>query len=184
MIIGISGKMNAGKNTVGNLIAEIHHSKPVYLVSFAGLLKQICALMLDVPLETMEDRSFKNTKLAECFGNKTVRELMQFIGNSFRHGLSDNIWIDYLLNKIHDDNNTIYVITDVRFKNEYNAILKRGGEVIRVVRPDTDSDMDESEVDLDDVKFSYVVRNNCDMKTLKVKVRKVVRTILDVHNIH
>lgn len=184
MIIGVSGKMNAGKNTVGNLIAEIHHSKPVYLVSFASLLKQICALMLGVPLETMEDRDFKNTKLDKRFGNKTVRELMQFVGNSFRHGLNDNIWVDSLLDKLHDDNNTIYVITDVRFKNEYDAIVKRGGEVIRVIRPDIDTDMDESEVDLDNFKFPYVVRNNCDLKTLKVKVRKIVRTILDVHNIH
>lgn len=84
MLIGISGKMGAGKNLVCTIIqgltaAKKHNIenpsfewiKKYYINSiweqkaFAGKLKQTASLLTGIPVEKFEDQEFKNTPIGE-----------------------------------------------------------------------------------------------------------------------
>lgn len=182
MIIGISGKKGSGKNTVADIIKYKIKKKHIRLVSFAEPIKEILSLLLNVPLETLEDRNFKKTRLSAEFDNKTPRELMKIIGTFMRTTVNEDFWINQIMKQIYDNSDTLYVITDVRYKNEMNAILKRGGEIIRVERTNNNTDTHQSETDLDDVSFEYTIHNNGTIEQLIPKVVRMVNYILDVHN--
>lgn len=89
-----------------------------------------------------------------------------------------------------------WIISDVRFPNECQAIKDRGGIVVRVDRPRhiptgteglyidldrarTNSEIidystHESETALDDYKFDYVIENDSDISSLIEKVREML----------
>ena len=62
------------------------------------------------------------------------REFLQKLGTEFgREQLGENIWVDMLISSL--DKEKSYIIPDVRFDNEAEAIRKAGGKVIKVIRP-------------------------------------------------
>jgi hypothetical protein len=73
-LIGISGQISNGKDTVGDLIlkltskydVEIQEPIPIWKIKkFAGLLKQATAIILNCFVSDLEKDSFKNTPLGE-----------------------------------------------------------------------------------------------------------------------
>ena len=82
-----------------------------------------------------------------------------------------------------------WIITDVRFPNECEAIKQRGGIVIRVERKPFNraggmegnkqfseqikEDTHPSETALDNYKFDYVIENNSDIPSLIEKVKQL-----------
>lgn len=133
----------------------------------------------------------------------TPRELMQFIGTDlFRDKLLNNIWVnalfaDYQSKTIIDKNITKgfpkveypnWIITDMRFPNEMEAVKDRKGITIRVNRPlgshsliynndgttDFNGSVHESETALDNHTFDYVIDNNSDIPHLIEEVRKML----------
>ncbi|MCK9369448.1 hypothetical protein M0R04_05880 [Candidatus Dojkabacteria bacterium] len=77
-------------------------------------------------------------------------------------GVSQDVWVNILFDKLYKD--SVYIINDVRYKNEYNRIKDSGGYVIKVVRddlPEPEYGADhQSENDLDDVEdWDYIIRN-------------------------
>jgi hypothetical protein len=111
----------------------------------------------------------------------TPRELMQFIGTDlFRDKLLNNIWVNALFadykkpaqiaiettggytNYPTSVNFPNWIITDVRFPNEVEAIKKRGGIVIRINRNNIDnSSTRESETALDNYQGFDWTLDNC-----------------------
>lgn len=74
MIIGISGYIGSGKDTVGQIIRELTDDCPfehegVYsewvIKKYASKLKQIASLLLGIPVEKFEDQEFKKTLLSD-----------------------------------------------------------------------------------------------------------------------
>ena len=79
-----------------------------------------------------------------------VRHLMQAIGtNLFRNNLSQNIWVDNTMFRANAciNRNGLCFIPDVRFQNEVNAILNKGGVIYRINRfePKDNKPVHESE---------------------------------------
>lgn len=67
-----------------------------------------------------------------------------------------------------------WIIPDVRFPNEVEAIKKRGGIVIRVNRSGfEDNDIHPSEIALDNYQyFDYIINNDSDIPALLEKVKE------------
>jgi dephospho-CoA kinase len=62
-LIGISGKIGSGKDTVAAIIQELY---PQYEVKkFAGKLKDIASILTGIPVEKFEDQEFKKTDLGK-----------------------------------------------------------------------------------------------------------------------
>ena len=68
-----------------------------------------------------------------------------------------------------------WIITDVRFPNELEAIEKRGGLTIRVERSRySNGDFHASETALDNAEFDYTINNNGTIEQLIEKVREIL----------
>lgn len=172
LIIGLAGKMGVGKNYIADELHKILEKKGIHVIkiAFADQLKINCICKYNIPFNEVYTGE-KNNK---------IRTLLQKTGTEEgRDVYGENIWINYIdtwikvlakgsLNKI------VFIITDVRFKNEADYIKKNQGKVINIIAPlrnknrlmTEKSDANHlSEIDLDDYKtFDYIIRNDIDDK--------------------
>ena len=182
MIIGISGKMGSGKDTLAEMISTLSSGENQYIVKHhADKLKKIVSLLINVPVAFLNDQAFKRKNLSSDWG-MTVRELLQKVGtDGLRNNVHENIWInslyaDYLPKGFSSMEEYLkslkpgdfvkmdlpnWVIADVRFPNEAEAVREKGGILVRINR-DLDVTSDHaSETSLDDWHdWDYVVDNN------------------------
>lgn len=225
MIIGISGKIGSGKDTVGKVIQYLEYCKDYphnsrsfedwesnignhskwKIKKFAGKLKEIASILTGIPVKDFEDQEFKQTILNEewtrsFFTNKgdifkekmTVRQFLQLLGTEgLRNGLHTNVWVnalfvDYKPDKMSEDYPSKWIITDMRFSNEMEAVKERNGITIRVIRPhgytnpytgeykEMPLNYHSSETALDDVKFDYEIINDGSIEELIEKVKEIL----------
>ena len=137
-IIGLVGFIGSGKGTAGDILKDLGFIP----VSFAGLVKDVTAVMFDWPRhllegDTDESRLFRETPDAYWSSKQgydfTPREALQKIGTECgRDVFHTDFWILALEKKL--DKNKNYVITDVRFPNEMDWITKTGGFVFEIQR--------------------------------------------------
>jgi len=178
LIIGISGKMGSGKDTIAK---EIMKSFPEYnfrRVSFGYNVKKIVSILTGFDMRTILSRKVKSIFLEDW--NMTVGELFQQVGtNALRDVLNEDTWILSLFNNVNNGENII--ITDVRFENEANAILNRGGYLIRVNGDpkklsdnETRNSNHKSETELDNFKkFDIVYENLPPIENLQKLIEKI-----------
>lgn len=166
MIIALSGRMGSGKDTAADMILSYDYGYEIK--RFSGKLKQVAELLTGIPAEAFNSQEVKQRHLGEEWG-MTVRELLQRLGtDAVRDGLHTNAWVNALFADYEQGMN--WIITDCRFPNEYEAVKKRGGIVVRIERGERKQDVHPSESALDDADFDYVIDNNGTLEDLKKKV--------------
>jgi hypothetical protein len=113
--------------------------------------------------------------------NTTIREFLQTLGTEcLRDNLSKNIWAAALFadykarDPEYDAFYPNWIITDMRFPNEMDAVELRCGITIKVVRPGTVVGTHPSETALDDAKFDYEIINDAGIPELIEKVREIL----------
>jgi hypothetical protein len=217
MIIGISGRIGSGKDTVGEIIQKLcltNKGPEFEIKKFAGKLKQMASLLTGIPVEDFEDQEIKNSILGEEWGKlgvnnpllaiepfkkfqfwelMSVRELLQKLGtDAVRDGLHKDAWVNALFadyRNFHTDKFSVrqginkpeypnWIITDMRFPNEMEAIVKRGGLTIKVIRPvkksKTTPRLHPSETALDGHTMHYDIINDGSIEDLIKKVREIL----------
>jgi len=194
-LIGISGRIHAGKDTVGQIIQLLdtrkHYNLEIALESFhlyekfsswqiqkfAGKLKQIGGILAGVPPTAFESQDFKNSSMGPNWGEMTYRTFLQRLGTeAIRNNIHTNAWVNATMADYTSEDK--WLITDVRFPNEAQAIVDRGGIVIRVVRDESISnslELHESETALDDWNFDHVIRNYGSLGQLEEEVKMFCR---------
>ena len=145
MIIGITGFMGSGKDTVAKMFVE----KGAVQDSFAAPLKDLCASVFGwdrhmLEGDTVASRDFRET--ADIYwtrklgiDNFTPRLALQLLGTDImRTHFNQDIWLDSLEYRIRKNNpaDQIVVVSDCRFKNELDLIKQLDGVVIHVIRDD------------------------------------------------
>ena len=168
MIIGLSGYARSGKDTAADRLVSNHG---FVRYSFAAPMKK--AMYILNPIVNSDSiGNFRYQSLVDVYGldsakesNPEIRRLLQVFGTEVgRSMFGNNFWVDLTLNSIKEDN---VVISDVRFKNEADAIKKLGGQVWRINRhgigPVTDH---SSEIDLDDYAFNHIIDNDFSVSDL------------------
>ena len=171
-LIGISGKMGSGKDTLASRLIYFLNgecdSRPIGGVThlkFAMLLKRAVSVITGT---SMQDNLHHKDMVVERFGNKTLGQLQQEIGTYFRTAYHENVWVDPVIQKARDDcgDGAVVLISDVRFPNEADAIRAAGGVVIRLHCPldaaqsETRDAAHISETALDDyAHFAAIVEN-------------------------
>ena len=68
-----------------------------------------------------------------------------------------------------------WIITDMRFPNELEAVKKKGGITIRVNRPDLEQNNHPSETSLDSATFDFIINNDKDIEHLINEVREILK---------
>lgn len=154
MIIGISGKLGSGKDTVGEIIKyltavdtspecvkrlkfglpiEGYHNSTFINKKFAGKLKAVGSLLTGIPIEMFEDQEFKKTDLPNewvyiengyAARNMTVRDFLQKLGTE---AMRDGLHKNVWINALYSD-----------YKKElsYCGVSKKGGLVQCAKYPD------------------------------------------------
>jgi len=164
LIIGISGKIGSGKDTIAKEILKTFPEYNFRRVSFGYNVKKVVSLLTGIDMRTILSRKIKTYYLSEW--DMTVGEMFQVVGtDSIRDNLSDNTWIYSLFNNVKDGENII--ITDVRFKNEAYSILNRGGYLIRLIGDPKQTILKDkrklqhkSETELDDFNMFDIIYEN------------------------
>ena len=169
MIVGLSGYAQTGKDTVANYLIErygftrVAFADPIREAIYRLNPKIAIADMRDVPLATAVDGlGWESVKV----DSSDARELLQRMGTEVgRHMFGENFWVDQAMQKISQYENV--VITDVRYPNELEAILKASGEAWRIVKDDVSAvNRHGSETALDHYQFEYIIFNNGTKKDL------------------
>jgi hypothetical protein len=117
MLIGIHAPMHGGKTTVANFIKQ-HISAEVR--PFAGPLKRIA-----ITMGWNGQKDEKGRRLLQLLGTQCGRECIR-----------DDIWTQLWLDEAQKLGGHI-IADDVRFPDEAEAIIARGGMVLRVVGRET-----------------------------------------------
>jgi hypothetical protein len=237
-VIGINGKINSGKDTIGKIIQYLTANEEVKKITtleewldsddlngrdfnwkikkYAGKLKQTASLLTGIPIEMFEDQEFKKTALGpqwnyndiigyghhnvpvygESEQEMLVRELLQKLGTeAMRDGLHTNVWVNALFADYTPTHYAVgafdtkltdgipfypnWIITDMRFPNEMDAVVERKGITIRVVRPEMHSlqamvPAHASETAIDNAKFDYEIINDGTIEDLVEKVKEIL----------
>lgn len=184
------------------------NSTPWVIKRFSGKLKKIASLLTGIPEDAFESQYTKESELGEewdTWGYKgrndgdgvfpkftgepyrkrmTVREFLQILGtDAVRNNLHENAWVnalmaDYKPAKMSEYNPSKWIVTDVRFPNEAQAIKDRGGVIVRVNRPGVGPvNNHPSETSLNNWDFDYIIENNGTLEDLKHTVEILMDTI-------
>lgn len=137
-IFGFGYKSRVGKDTAANflvgLIRQITRNKLVIKTGFGAKLKAVCHdLYKHLGLQDADyydtNEHVKNTKLPII--NLSPVEIWIQFGTLVGREVYPFTWVEYPFQNTCD----YLIIQDVRFENEANEILKRGGHIFKVVNP-------------------------------------------------
>lgn len=202
LVIGLVGFIGSGKNTVAEtLVANGYHQD-----TFAAPLKDAVAQIFSWDREllegsTQESRAWRERQdpyWSKSFGRSiTPREVLQRFGTeSMRNVFHQDIWVKSLMRRIQTSEHDKFVVSDVRFQNEIQAIHDLGGSIVRVRRGGEpnwfliaeqanrgqkeaihqmiDLGIHQSEWDWIGCEFHHVIDNDGSLDDLRKKVREVI----------
>ena len=141
MIIGISGYIGSGKDTVADYLTTFKGFKRM---SYAGPLKDAVASVFGWDRDMLEGTTKSSREWREQVDpwwaerldikHLTPRWVLQQWGTEVgRRAFHDDIWIASIENKLRTTKDNV-VISDCRFPNELKSIKRSGGITIRVFR--------------------------------------------------
>lgn len=171
---------------------------------FADKLKQCTSIITGIPRFDLESNEVKNSNLPEewstykfkagngeyyHFGTKrdietynkhgfnveplSVRAFLQKFGtDACRDNIHPDFWVNALFADYKPSDN--WIITDVRFPNELNAVDQRDGLCLRLTRNSDNKSNHISETALDNAVFDYVIDNDGTIEELIEKVRGIL----------
>jgi hypothetical protein len=173
VIIGVAGKMQAGKDSTVKTLMEAGFTR----VSFADPLKQL-ALHTNPwiywPAAGIHRRLFD---IVEDVGWEAAKEhfpesraFLQDLGLGARLHIDEDVWVQTALRSRAEH----IAFSDVRFPNEWTAVKVAGGTMIRVERPGHEGDGHISERALDGFEADFTLVNDGTLDDLANATRAVL----------
>ena len=178
-LIGLTGKMGAGKDEVFKRLQTVFGEHLYRRASFADPLKDSVAALFDVNRDVLD--AWKNepnmrVSVLDLKGNGrdlgrsfSVREILQRYGTeAHREIFGEDFWVDVAMRELEKQRGKdamlrvgpyTYVFTDVRFENEARAIENAGGRLVRVRGVDDDTGDHASEAGVPDSFIDYEIDN-------------------------
>lgn len=152
VVVGLLGKAGSGKSTVADHLVENHGFKRI---SFAKPLKNIVQDIFDLTDDQVWGPAHAKEEVDPRWG-VSPRWLMQQMGEKGRNHLGKDVWINAAFKIIEESEGDRFVIEDVRYINEVEAITEHRENVIAGVikleapnRPSNDSGEHPSEAQVD-----------------------------------
>lgn len=188
MLIGLSGKKRAGKNSVADHLTARYGFEQI---AFADIMRD-AALALDPIIhgrvgdtpawrlsDEVNDLGWEYAK-----ADPEVRRTLQRLGTEVgRDTFGPDFWVERTFEKhtvdMHRVDGRRIVVTDVRFPNEVDAVAELSGTVIRIVRPGLPTtDEHPSETALDDHDFEHRILNDRGLVGLRAQTERLMDRLL------
>ena len=179
IVFGISGKAQAGKDTLAEHIRDSLAPEifDVHIIHMADELKRICRSMFgftDHQLNTIEGKnSLSHLSWSDLPYRRDkssfmkVREVLEEVGTTFFRGLDPDCHLNSVETRIKEllfqstDRIPVFLVPDIRETNEISSILRMGGANIRLAR-NTENRQTPIETALDALEpedFDYYIDN-------------------------
>lgn len=196
-LVGLIGKKRAGKDTFARVLVEEFGYRRI---AFADPLKDV-ALELDplvgpaslMALDSGAPKMHRLSDVVDVLGWEAakdtvpeVRRTLQHLGQAVRK-YDPEFWLRIGLQEAFrtrlsdglDSPGRPVVITDVRMRNEAEAIQEEGGLLVRILRPRHADDEDShiSERDLDGYDADVEVWNDSTIEALQESARRFARSM-------
>lgn len=191
--IAITGQANTGKNTLSKMLVKDIRSRDdlptmkSHYMAFADPIKEIVHIMFPkIPkIHLYGSSKFRKSIIEGALdknGNPlTIRQLLIDLGTELGRKYKDTIWLENFDERFSKFKSGIVIVTDVRFRNEFDHLKKKGFYQIRLYRPTTDAPINHisetQQNSITDDEYDYVLHNTAGLKELKNKVKEIVTAL-------
>lgn len=137
-VIGLVGLKQHGKDTAADILVKEYGFKKG---AFAKLLKNICMEHFGLSQEQVygSRKEVPDERWRDSKGNaRTPRFILQHLGTQGFRDIDPDYWVKAFFRSYSDGEK--YVVCDVRFPNELEAIISRGGKIWVVDMPGKPND--------------------------------------------
>lgn len=177
LILLVSGEMQSGKDTLASIFTTFQENN--VRMAYADELKEIA----------------KNIFNWDGIKDYKGRILLQRIGTECGRFYNKDIWVNKVIDKIKNDKSKNYIITDVRFKNEYNRMVEFASFnnydliSVRVIRSKSikekffnlfkKSTWHKSEKEFKKIPYDIIIFNNSNINDYLLKCNFLVYDIMN-----
>lgn len=195
--IAITGKANTGKNTLSRMLvrqlrlAKSQRYMSAKYIAFADPIKEMIREMFPtIPKKYLYGSSkFRSEIIPGAFKNGqplTIRQLLIDLGTEVGRNYKPSVWLDnfdYRFEQVKY--NKIVIVTDVRFRNEFEHLRNKGFFQIKLYRntgaPGSTHVSETNQDSIQDNEFDYVLHNDYSLRDLKVEVANhVIPKLYDI----
>lgn len=185
-LIGIVGHAGVGKDTAARYLNSKYDFTQI---AFADPLKRACAAAFNISYLNFHDPRLKEE--VDPYWGVSPRQVAQFVGTEmFREtveklipGIGSDFWVRRAEQEIQLNDLDKVVISDVRFQNEVDWILKSGGSILEIKRfghHGTVGIKNHASENLSSLNLgvtSYVIYNDDTLSVLYRKLDEFVNTL-------
>ena len=188
-IIALTGAKGSGKDTVGDIMQALSIPSdyaswrvPVKRIAFADPIKRQIEHIFNLSTSNNDQydlfkRSVLNYDIAEQETRSVeARHVVREIGMLMR-SYDEKQFVNYVRAAITNDPNAIWVITDLRFDNEYMMLREMGAIITKIVRPQVYSDGHITERGFGDHMVDKIIMNDGNMEYLETRVEWTMNSI-------
>ncbi len=181
-VIALTGPKGSGKDTVADII--VNNYQHVTRVAFADPIKNVVQhiFKLDQTNNDQYDR-IKRSRIEICGGDRETtwknvdgRHVVREIGMIMR-SYDPSQFTRYVSNQIIQarERSRIFVVTDLRFDNEYIMMKEYGAEIVKITRPDYHYDGHITERGFNDYLVDRIINNDSSLEVLKDQVMNMLK---------
>ncbi len=171
MIIALGYKKQTGKDTAAAYLKQVYRFRRIALAARVKRAAQVAFDLTEDECETEDGKSRLHPKLGI-----TNRAILQKLAQCAKDAFGAEVWLK-MLNLAELDPACDYVISDMRFRYEFDAIKKAGGICIRVDRNTGFFDLHISENNLTalpDKAWDYIIKNDGSIENFYEKLDAIM----------
>ena len=178
-IVALTGPKGSGKDTVGRLIKEMFPSHDPRTIAFADPIKTEIQHLFDLDPENNDQYDlFKRTTLSYHLSGHlphsvNARHVVREIGMLMRR-YDEKQFTQYVANEIKSQPNALWIVTDLRFDNEYSVLKGLGAKFVKIIRPHYQYDGHITERAFDDHLVDKILMNDGDLDFLQQRVQYIM----------
>lgn len=190
-VIALTGPKGSGKDTVGELIKKYFNVSPMFkahTIAFADPIKKVINELFG--LDPNNNNQYDDFKRATCnfsLPKSVTRDMQQYqvegrhlvreIGMLMRK-YDEKQFTNYVVEEIRYQPSDVWIVTDLRFDNEWLAMKQLGAKIINIKRPSYNYDGHITERGFSDSLVDYQLMNDGDLAYLKTRVESVMDEII------
>jgi len=181
-IIALTGPKGSGKDTVADIICR--RFKSVTRVAFADPIKKVAQHIFLLNDSDNEEYDRLKRSNIEIHGGKFEttwkhvegRHVVREIGMLMR-SYDPSQFTKYVSDAITKARGTsdIFVVTDLRFDNEYIMLKEHGAKIVKISRPDHQYDGHITERGFNDYLVDCIIDNNGSLQKLEEQVINIFK---------